>query len=135
MSIKDINNIVFFDGECNFCDASVQFIIKYDKNNLMKFASQQSEVGKKILSNFGYDNISLDTIIFLKNNKLYTKTNAIIEICRLLKGFPRYLIILKIIQENTRDYFYSIFSKHRYRLFGKKSECMIPRLEIRNKFL
>jgi predicted DCC family thiol-disulfide oxidoreductase YuxK len=128
-------NIVFFDGVCNFCNSSVQIIIKYDKNNLINFASQQSEIGKKILIDNGYFNNSLDTIIFLKNDELFLKSNAIIEICKLLNGFPRVVILSKIIPEKIRDYFYMIFSKHRYKLFGKKNACMIPSPEIRNKFL
>jgi predicted DCC family thiol-disulfide oxidoreductase YuxK len=127
--------IVLFDGECNFCDATVQFIIKHDTNDLIRFASQQSEIGMKLLIENGCIDNSLDTIFFLKNNNVYTKSEAIIEICKLLPGYPRVVVLTKIIPKKIRDYFYDKFSKNRYNLFGKKNDCIIPTIEIRNKFL
>jgi predicted DCC family thiol-disulfide oxidoreductase YuxK len=128
-------NIVLFDGECNFCNASVKVIIKYDKEDRIKFASQQSDIGKKMMLENRYFNNPLDTIIFISANKIYTKTDAIIEICKLLKGFPKVILIIGLIPKKIRDYLYSLFSKYRYNLFGKRSECLIPTSEIRSKFI
>ena len=128
-------NIVLFDGECNFCNSTVQFIIKYDKKDKLRFASQQSEIGIKLMKDVGFLNNQLDTIVLIKNTTAYIKTNALIEICKLLVGFPRVFLVLQIIPSKIRDYFYEVFSKYRYDLFGKKMECMIPTKEIRMKFL
>lgn len=126
--------VVLFDGECNFCDATVQYIIKHDRNDKICFASQQSEIGMKILNENNINN-SLNTIVLISKNNVYTKSDAIIEISKLLVGYPRFFVLMKIFPPSIRDYSYDIFSKNRYNLFGKKTDCIIPTTEIRNKFL
>lgn len=128
-------NIVLFDGVCIFCDTTVNTIIKYDKNNKLKFAALQSDVGQEILRISGYPTTELHTIVFIKEKKVYTKSEAIIEICSLLVGFPRLLVVLKVVPSILRDFLYSIFSKYRYNLFGKKSHCNIPTQENSSRFL
>lgn len=128
-------NIVLFDGECNFCNSTVLSIIKYDKNDKIRFASQQSEIGMKLVNENNYHNNSISTIILIKGNRVFIKTDALIEVCKLLVGFPRVFIVLRFIPSIVRDYFYDVFSKHRYDLFGKKKECAIPSQEIRGRFL
>ena len=113
----------------------IDYISKYDKTDKIHFASQQSEIGMKILNENQYNNNSLNTIVFIKDQKVYTKTDALIEISKLLVGFSRVFILVQFIPKKIRDFFYTIFSKNRYRLFGKKEECMIPTAAIRNKFL
>ena len=133
-NIEIEKGLVLFDGECNFCDATVQFIIKYDKYDKIRFASQQSEIGMKILNENDAIN-SLNTIFFIKNKTVFSKSDAIIEISKLLVGYPRIFTIMKIIPKQIRDYCYDKFSKNRYNLFGKKTDCIIPTLAIKNKFL
>ena len=128
-------SIVLFDGECNFCNSTLLYIIKYDKKDKIRFASQQSEIGIKLMKEVGFQNNQLDTIVLIKNKKLFVKTGALIKICELLTGFPRVFIVMKIIPSKIRDYFYDVFSKYRYKLFGKKTECIIPTKEIRMKYL
>lgn len=137
--VNYINNIgksiVLVDGECNFCNSTVLSIIKYDKKDKIRFASQKSEIEIKILNENSYNDDWLNTIVIIKNKKLFAKTDALIEVCKLLVGFPRVFIVLQIILSKIRNYFYEVFSKHRYDLFGKKNECIMPTQEIRMKFL
>lgn len=128
-------NIVLFDGVCVFCDSTVDAIIKHDKEGKMKFASLQSELGQKIMNFCGYHNNELATIVFIKEKEVFTKSQAIIEICKLLVGFPRLFVVLEIIPPKIRDFLYSFFSKYRYNLFGKKSQCNIPTQEKRARYL
>lgn len=128
-------SIVLIDGECEFCNKSALFIIKYDKNDKFRFASQQSQIGKELLLKNNYSETTLSTIILLQEDKIYTKTNGLIEIAKKLVGFPRMFVLLKIIPNPIRDLLYDIFSKNRYRLFGKKNNCKMPSRKIRNKFL
>ena len=125
--------IVLFDGECNFCNSTVLFMIKHDKEDNLCFASQQSDVGIKLMQENDCNYNALNTIIFIKENKVSVKTNAIIEIGQLLNGYPKLMILLKIIPQVIRDYCYDVFSKRRYRLFGKRNNCLLPTKEIRNK--
>ncbi|WP_412476221.1 thiol-disulfide oxidoreductase DCC family protein [Flavobacterium sp. TBRC 19031] len=133
--MKTYKAVVLFDGECNFCNKTVLFIIKYDTNNIFHFASQQSDIGRQLLKDFGYQSKSTQTIILINNKTLHEKTDAIIEISKQLTGFPRILIPLQIIPKKLRDFFYDLFSKYRYSIFGKKTDCEIPANKIRKKFL
>lgn len=127
--------IVLIDGECDFCNKSALFIIKHDKKDKFRFASQQSEIGKELLLKNNYSGTSLSTIILLQDEKVYTKTTALMEIAKHLVGFPKIFVLMKIIPKAIRDFFYDVFSKYRYKLFGKKENCTIPTSDIRKKFL
>jgi predicted DCC family thiol-disulfide oxidoreductase YuxK len=129
-------NIVLFDGLCNFCNTTVLKIIKYDKRNQLKFSSLQSEFGKKMLKLHNMEEDDLSTIVFIKNDQdVYKESTAVIEIIKLLEGKPKMLLIFRIMPQKIRDYFYRVFSRNRYKLFGKKDSCIMPPLEIRNKFI
>lgn len=127
--------IILIDGECNFCSNTALFVIKFDKLDKFHFASQQSEIGKKLLLEYHYPSSEVNTIILLIDNKVYTKSTALIEISKHLYGIPKLLIIFKLIPVGLRDLIYDLFSKYRYRLFGRREKCSIPSVSVRNKFL
>lgn len=112
-------NIVLFDGICNLCNASVRFISRHDKDNKIQFASLQSEMANQLLSKLAIDNKNRDSIIFISDEKVFFKSNAAIEIAKLLNGFPRYLQYFRFIPRPIRDFVYGLIAKNRYRLFGK----------------
>lgn len=129
-----MNNIILFDGVCNFCDRSVQFIIKRDKKARYKFASIQSEIGQEIIRKY---NVSahIDSLILVENNRYYVRSSAALRICKHLSFGWRLFYILLIIPKSIRDYIYNFFAKNRYKWFGKKESCMLPSPEIRKRFL
>ncbi len=129
-----MDKIILFDGECNFCDYSVQFIIKRDKKSLYKFTSIQSDIGQKILSNYNVDN-NINSFILIENNKCYFKSSAALRVCKNLSGAWKLLYILLVLPKKFRDFFYNIIAKNRYKWFGKKDSCMLPSPEIRKRFL
>lgn len=128
-------NIILFDGVCNFCNATVNTIIKYDTHNHFKFAAQQSEAGERILREAGYKVESLNSVLLLKNNHVFTKTDAVIETCKLLTGLPRILILLQYVPKPLRDFGYAIIAKYRYSIFGKRTSCMVPNQAVRDRFI
>jgi predicted DCC family thiol-disulfide oxidoreductase YuxK len=128
-------NIILFDGVCNFCNATVNTIIKYDTHNHFKFAAQQSLAGKRILNELGYAVNTFDSVLLLKNNQVFTKTDAVIEVCKLLTGMPRIFIFIQYIPKPIRDFGYSIIAKYRYAIFGKRTECMLPSQANKDKFI
>jgi predicted DCC family thiol-disulfide oxidoreductase YuxK len=129
-----MNNIILFDGECNFCDHSVQFIIKRDKKAVYKFASIQSDAGQEILKKHSVP-LNIDSIILVEDNKCYYKSTAALRICKNLNGGWKLFYRLLIVPKPLRDYFYSIVAKNRYKWFGKKDSCILPSPEIRKRFL
>ncbi|WP_337446688.1 thiol-disulfide oxidoreductase DCC family protein [Bacillus cereus] len=126
--------IVLFDGECNVCDRSVQFIIKRDPIGLFKFASLQSDIGKELLNKYNAPN-DLSSLVLIENNNCYLKSSAALRVTKNLKGAWKLLYLLLVVPKPLRDYFYSIMAKNRYKWFGKKDSCMLPSPEVRKRFL
>lgn len=139
--------VVLFDGVCNFCDSSVNFIIEHDKEAYFKFAPLQSDEGRRLANKFGFssrtavgpdrgsDLIQIDSVILVENERVYTHSTAALKIARRL-GWPwSWFYAFIVVPTAIRDYFYKLFAKHRYRFFGRKDECMLPGPEVRARFL
>lgn len=127
-------NIVLFDGVCNLCDNTVLLLIKYDKNNQLHFAAQQSNAGIKLMDQYAI-NSNNASVIFIKNENVYVKSDAIIEIAKFLTGWPSILKAGKFLPINIRNWIYDLIAKYRYNIFGKKKECAIPSKEHMHKFI
>lgn len=128
------NHIILFDGACNFCNFWVRFIIKRDKNEVFKFALLSSITGQNVKHKFQLDQ-SIDSIVLLKDNKVYIKSTAALEIAKELSGGWFLLRVFKIIPTFIRDTVYDVVAKNRYRWFGK-SVCGLPQnLEDKSRFL
>ncbi|MBJ2173022.1 thiol-disulfide oxidoreductase DCC family protein [Aureibaculum sp. A20] len=133
----NLNNksIILFDGVCNLCNNSVQFIINRDKNNHFIFASLQSDAAQDILLHFQRNNSDFDSIILIVNGKIFDKSSAILKIFNKLNGFWKYSYVFIIIPKFIRDFFYTLIAQNRYKWFGKKDSCIIPTKELKAKFL
>ena len=127
--------IVLFDGVCNFCNGSVNFMIGHDTAGYFKFAPLQSETGRALLGKFGIDTTETDSIILVEDDKAYTHSTAALRIARKLDGLWGWFYIFRFVPRPIRDLFYRLFAKYRYRLFGKKDVCMMPTPELRERFL
>ena len=126
--------IILFDGECNFCDASVQFIIKRDPHGYFRFAALQSEVGEDLKKKHLIAD-KMDSVIVIDNNTVYDSSDAALAICRHLNGIWKGFYLLKVLPKPFRNSVYKIIAKNRYKWFGKKDSCTIPTPDIRNRFL
>ncbi|HEX6125157.1 MAG TPA: thiol-disulfide oxidoreductase DCC family protein [Pyrinomonadaceae bacterium] len=139
--------VVLFDGVCNFCDASVNFVIDHDREGYFKFAPLQSEAGLKLAAEYGLrsetaaknaagdDLIPIDSVILIEDGKAYTHSTAALRIARRLGAPWSWFYVLIVIPAPVRDYLYRLFAKYRYRFFGRKDECMLPSPEVRARFL
>ncbi len=129
------SGIILFDGVCNLCNSSVNFIIDRDKKNKYKFASLQSETGQKYLNKFCLNSKEFDSIVLIENEKYYLRSEAVIKIAKNFNGLWKLLYGFIIIPEPIRDYFYDILANNRYKWFGKKDSCRVPTPELKEKFL
>jgi predicted DCC family thiol-disulfide oxidoreductase YuxK len=127
--------IILFDGVCNFCNGSVNFIIERDPAGYFKFAPLQSEIGEKLLRENGVDKVETDSVVLIEDGKVYTHSTAALRVARQLEGGWKWFYYLRFVPRVIRDGAYKLFAKYRYRLFGKKDECMLPSPEIRARFL
>lgn len=129
-----MDKIILFDGECNFCDHSVQFIIKREKGAIYTFAALQSEAGQKLLKKYRVPP-TIDSLVLLDGNRFFLKSSAALRICKNLKGGWPLLSNLLLVPRPLRDYIYDIAAKNRYKWFGKKDSCMVPPPEMKKRFL
>ncbi len=125
---------MLFDGVCNFCNSSVQFIIKRDKAHQLRFGSLQSASGMQLKKQYAIPD-DLDSVILIENGKYYAKSTAALRIVAYFGIAWKFLAIFYLVPRFIRDYFYEIIAKNRYKWFGKKETCMLPSKEQRALFL
>ncbi|WP_456424654.1 thiol-disulfide oxidoreductase DCC family protein [Lutibacter sp.] len=135
--MNNFNNklIILFDGVCNLCNSSVNFIIKHDTKEQFLFASLQSDAAKEILLQFSTKKLTVDSIMLIEGKNIYEKSSAILQISKHLNSGYKVLYGFIIIPKFIRDWVYDIIAKNRYKWFGKKEKCMIPTPEIKNRFI
>lgn len=129
------HRIVLFDGICNFCDASVNWIIARDRRGKFSFAALQSPAGEQLQRTFGLDPNALDTLVLVEGARVYRKSGAALRILRRLRLPWPLLFGLVVVPPFVRDFVYDFFARRRYRWFGRKEECMVPAAEVRDRFL
>jgi predicted DCC family thiol-disulfide oxidoreductase YuxK len=127
--------VIFFDGVCNFCNATVNFIIKQDKKDKFRFATLQSEYAKKFLLEMPEKYKHTDSIILFENGLFFIKSSAMLRIAKRMGGLWQLLFVLSVVPVFLRDFIYDRFARNRYRWFGIRNQCLIPDERLKRKFL
>ncbi|MEO8666385.1 MAG: thiol-disulfide oxidoreductase DCC family protein [Ignavibacteria bacterium] len=127
--------IILFDGVCNLCNSSINFIIDHDKDNKFKFASLQSDAGRELLSKFGLNEKDFDSVVLTEGEKFYTRSSAVLRVVKEFGGLWKLLYVFIVIPPFIRNFFYDIVARYRYKWFGKKDSCRVPTPELKEKFL
>lgn len=115
--------IIFFDGYCNLCRYSVQFILKRDKSEQLMFSSLQSDAAKELLLHYKTKNNLGNSVLFLEQNKVYEKSEAVLRILTYLNIPYRFLTVFKILPRKMRDKLYDFVANNRFKWFGRKDIC------------
>ncbi len=131
----DNSPVILFDGICNFCDGAVNFTIKKDKHKKIKFAPLQSEAGRRLLLQYGLPGNYMSSFLFIENGKVYSRSTAVLRVCKYLKGLWPLCYAFIIVPPFIRNAVYNFIGKNRYKWFGQKDECMIPTPDVRARFL
>jgi predicted DCC family thiol-disulfide oxidoreductase YuxK len=129
------NPIILFDGVCNFCNGAVNFTIKRDKQNNIRFAPLQSDAGRKLIQQYGLPADDMRSFLFIENGKVYNRSTATLKVCRYLTGLWPFCYGLIIVPAFIRNGIYDWIAKNRYKWFGERQGCMIPTPEVRARFL
>lgn len=132
---KSEKSIILFDGVCNLCNGSVQFILLRDKKDSFRFASLQSDFGQELLTKYNLPTNDFNSFLVIENGKVYKKSTGALRVARRLNAAWPLLFGFIIIPAFLRNAIYDLIAKNRYRWFGKKAECMLPRPEWKQKFL
>ncbi len=128
-------SIILFDGVCNLCNSSVNFIIDHDKKNVFRFASLQSDAGQTLLKKFNLNTNDFNSIILVENDKFYERSSAVLKIVKKFPGLWKLLYLFIIIPPSVRNFVYDIIADNRYKWFGKRESCRVPTPELKEKFL
>ncbi len=126
-------SIVFFDGVCNLCNFSVDFLIRKDTKNKFLFAPLQGETALKLLPSNTSN--QLDSVVYYKNGTIYTHSDAAIQILISLGGVFSFAKVFLVFPSILRDSVYKLIAKKRYKWFGKKETCRLPTAAEKEKFL
>lgn len=127
--------ILLFDGVCNLCQGSIQFVIRFDPKDRFRFAPLQSDTAKRLLLHYEVEDNQLSSVILIYQNRIYRKSKAALYTLKLLRfPWPLFFIFI-IIPHIISDKVYDFIGNHRYIWFGKKNHCWLPNKTLENKFL
>ena len=127
--------ILLFDGVCNLCDASVRFIIDRDPASVFRFASLQSNTGRRLSAQHGLDADELDTLVLIDDGRAYVQSDAVLRAASHLGRPWSWASSLTAIPRPIRNAAYQLVARNRIRLFGRRDACRIPTPELRARFL
>lgn len=126
--------ILIFDGVCNVCSSTVQFVLKYDRAGVIFFAPVQSNLGRKLAEAHGVNPDDADTFLLVEGEIAFVRSDAALEIAKFL-GFWRWLRVFRIVPRRWRDGAYDLLAKNRYKWFGKRNCCYVPTSEEQARFV
>jgi predicted DCC family thiol-disulfide oxidoreductase YuxK len=127
--------IILFDGVCNLCNKSVQYVIRHDAEKKFHFASLQSDAGQQLLKQYNLPADNFNSFVLIQNGKAYTRSTAALRVAKQLKGIVKLLYGFIIVPAFLRDAVYNGIANNRYKWFGKRESCMIPSPDLQSRFL
>lgn len=133
--MSDQHPIILFDGVCNLCNGSVQFVLKRDRGGYFKYASLQSESGQELLKKYGLPTDDYNSFVLVEGERVYTQSTAALRVARKLDGAWKILYGFILLPAFIRDAVYGLIARNRYRIFGKRESCMLPQPEWKSRFL
>jgi predicted DCC family thiol-disulfide oxidoreductase YuxK len=131
--MSENKNIVFFDGICGLCNSFITLLLKLDTD--LKFATLQGKTGQNLLNKINFNNSEFDTVIFQKNDQIYTKSTAVFEIIKTIGGIWKLLLVFKILPTSFTDFIYRYIALKRFKLFGKLDQCDITIFKKPGQFI
>jgi predicted DCC family thiol-disulfide oxidoreductase YuxK len=127
--------ILLFDGVCNLCNGTVQWVIAHDREARVRFASLQSDAGRALLAKHGLPLDAMDSVVFVDGAQHWLKSSAALELLRRVGGPRTLAALLRFVPRALRDAAYDVIARNRYRGWGKRDECWAPTPELRARFL
>ena len=127
--------IVLFDGVCNLCNGTVNFILDHDPAGRFRFAALQSEAGRALLVRHGLAADALESLVLVEGERAWVRSDAALRIAAGLGAPWRWLAVLRVVPRGIRDRLYDAVARNRYRWFGRRDECRVPTPDLRARFL
>ena len=138
-NLINTNNVILFDGVCNFCNKWVDLLLKLDVDKKFKFASLQSNAGQVLLKRIGKEKGDISSVILVKNattREYYSKSDVVINVLKELRLGPvPAFLVQRLLPTSLRDGIYDVVADNRYSILGKRDECRLPDKEYLDRFL
>ncbi|MCS7046133.1 MAG: thiol-disulfide oxidoreductase DCC family protein [Gemmataceae bacterium] len=129
------DRVVIFDAECKLCNGWVKFIVAHDPHERLRLTSLRSATGQALLRWSGLPTQQFDTIVFVEQGRVFTRSEAVLRMARYLAWPWAALAWCLVLPRPLRDWMYDIVARHRYRWFGKETTCLVPTRETVRRFL
>lgn len=129
-----MDRVILFDGVCNFCNASVNFVMQHDKAHRFRFASLQSDFGQRVRAQHPSTQPPSGSIILLEDGRIYYRSDAVLRIVKNLDGWS-WLYMGRWVPAAIRDWLYDLVARHRHAIMGRRDTCRLPTAQERSLFL
>jgi len=129
------DGVMLFDGVCNLCNGSVRALIRIDREGVVRFAPLQTPYGQKLAALCGVDSVSPESFVFFDKGDALRKTAAVAAILRRMRAPWRWLAIIDRLPPDLTDRIYDGVARNRYRLFGRRAHCVVPRQRHADRFI
>ena len=134
-SFPDDKGLIVFDGVCELCTRSAQFVLKRDAAFAFRLTTAQSPLGQALFRHYGLDTETFETNLVLIDGRAYAKLDSVAAVCQRIGGVWRLLAALRLLPRPLADWVYDRIATNRYALFGRTDSCMIPPPEWRARFI
>src|SRR5215467_6960388 len=134
------SQVLLYDGVCGFCNKSVQMILRHDRRGTMRFAALQTGYGEAIKARHP-ELQNIDSVVLVETapgdsgERVFTRSTAALRIAAYLGGWWKLLLVFRLLPRGLRDFFYDLFARYRYQLFGKHDSCLLPSPDVRSRFI
>lgn len=134
--MNDQGPVVLFDGECNLCNGFVNFLLRVDRNKILRFASLQSDVARSLAAGrFDSNLVEINTVVLVDNDDVFLRSDAALRIAGLLPWPWRTATVLLAVPRPIRDAAYRVVARYRKYIFRKKVVCRLPTASERRRLL
>jgi len=134
-AVIEHERIIVFDGICRLCCASFRFIYRRDQAGLFRFATAQSQTGQEVLAWCGLSTDHYETMVYIEHGAVFQRSDAMLRILRNLPSPWPVVALARFCPRIIRDAVYSLIAHNRYRIFGKRDECLVPTRDLSSRFL
>lgn len=128
-------SLIVFDAMCVLCSANARFVLDHDRRRHFRLTSAQGPLGEALYRHYGLTTDDYETMLVIDRGRLLTESDGAIAIARGL-GWPwRAAAVARIVPRPIRDALYRMVARNRYRWFGRRETCWVPRPDDMDRIL
>lgn len=139
-------SLLLYDGTCGFCAASVQWVLRRDRQGILLFAPLQGETARPILARHP-ELAGVDSVVWVDGNGKALEAQKPLESVRVRSdaaiavglylggGYSVAARLATLVPRPIRDWVYDQIARHRHTIIPGDPSCMLPTPAERGRFL